>query len=154
MSDEHLAQAAEGLIDEMVGYENHELKGFHKTIAEDIKELLVESNPTLLLNNSPELVLIMVSNIYSSDPCSSCSENLSNVSEWLEKNNHFDNEVRVLLVDALNGFDSKKVWEKLKVSFDDVPLTLFFNSQLGLIDVVQGVMSVNYLEMFWSGHFD
>lgn len=154
MSDEHLEQAAEGLIDEMIGYEDHELKGFRKTIAEDIKDLLVESNPTLLLNNSPELVLIMVSNIYSSDPCSSCSENLSNVSEWLEKNNHFDNEVRVLLVDALNGFDSKKVWEKLKVSFDDVPLTLFFNSQLGLIDVVQGVMSVNYLEMFWSGHFD
>jgi len=153
MSDEHLAQAAEGVIDGMADYENHELKGFRRTIAEDVKELLIESNPTLMLNNSPELVMIMVSNIYSSDPCSSCSENLSNVTEWLGKNDHFDNNVRVLLVDALNGFDSKKIWEKLKVSFDDVPLTLFFNESLGLIDVVQGVMSVNYLEMFWTEHF-
>ena len=154
MSEEYLHNAAADILDEIVDYENHELKGFRRTISDDIKDMLIESNPTLMLNNSPELVLILITNIYSSDPCSSCSENLSNISEWSTKNGQFNNNLRILLVDALNGFDDKKIWEKLKVSFDDVPLTLFFDSNFALIDIVQGVISVNYLELFWNQHFE
>lgn len=153
MTEEHLNKVAPDIIDEIGNFEQHELKGFHSTIANDIRTLLIESNPNLLLNNSPELTVVLVTNIYSTDPCSACSENLSNMSEWSNKNNLFDNRVRILLLDAIQGFDDKKIWDKLKLSFDDVPLTLFFDSNFGLIDIVQGVLSVNYLEMFWTPHF-
>jgi hypothetical protein len=154
MSDSHLNDVAPEILDGIVDYADRELKGFHKTISSDIKDMLIETNPTLLLNNSPDLVLILITNIYSADPCSSCSENLSNISEWADKNSQFENRLRILMIDAKNGFDDRKIWDKLKVSFDDVPVTLFFDSNLGLIDVVQGVISVNYLELFWSSHFE
>jgi hypothetical protein len=152
--DEYLNEVAGGIVDEMAEFEDREIRGFRKTIADDVRDMLIESNPSLSLNNSPELVMILITSIHSKDPCSSCVENLSNVSEWAEKNEHFSNNLRILLVDSINGFDDRKIWDKLKVSFDDVPVTLFFNSSLALIDVVQGVMSVNYLELFWTQHFE
>lgn len=152
--DQYLTDLAETMIDDMTNFEDREIKGFRKTIADDVKDMLIESNTTLELNNSPELVMILLTSIHSTDPCSSCVENLSNVSEWAERNSHFNKKLRILLVDSLNGFDDRKIWDKLKVSFDDVPVTLFFNSGLGLIDVVQGVMSVNYLELFWTPYFE
>jgi len=153
-NDEYLNDVAGEIVEGMADFEDREIRGFRKTIADDIKSLLIESNSSLTLNNSPELVIILITSIHSTDPCSSCVENLSNVSEWAEKNGHFDNNLRILLVDSFNGFDDKKIWDKLKVSFEDVPLTLFFNSSLALLDVVQGVMSVNYLDLFWTPHFE
>lgn len=152
--EEKLNNNAMDIIDDLVNYEDHKLKGFHRTIVDDVRELLIQSNPTLLLSNSPKLVMILVTNLYSTDPCSSCNENVANVSEWVERNHQFNNQIRVLNIDALHGFDDKKIWEKLKISFDDVPLTLFFDESLGLVDVVQGIMSTNYLEMFWSPVFE
>ncbi len=153
-NDEYLNDVAGEIVEGMADFEDREIRGFRKTIADDIKSLLIESNSSLTLNNSPELVIILITSIHSTDPCSSCVENLSNVSEWAEKNGHFDNNLRILLVDSFNGFDDKKIWDKLKVSFEDVPLTLFFNSSLALLDIVQGVMSVNYLDLFWTPHFE
>lgn len=153
-NDEYLNDVAGEIVEGMADFEDREIRGFRKTIADDIKSLLIESNSSLTLNNSPELVIILITSIHSTDPCSSCVENLSNISEWAEKNGHFDNNLRILLVDSFNGFDDKKIWDKLKVSFEDVPLTLFFNSSLALLDIVQGVMSVNYLDLFWTPHFE
>lgn len=153
-NDEYLNDVAGDIVEGMADFEDREIRGFRKTIADDIKSLLIESNSSLTLNNSPELVIVLITSIHSTDPCSSCVENLSNVSEWAEKNGHFDNNLRILLVDSFNGFDDKKIWDKLKVSFEDVPLTLFFNSSLALLDIVQGVMSVNYLDLFWTPHFE
>lgn len=153
-NDEYLNDVAGEIVEGMADFEDREIRGFRKTIADDVKSLLIESNSSLTLNNSPELVIILITSIHSTDPCSSCVENLSNVSEWAEKNGHFDNNLRILLVDSFNGFDDKKIWDKLKVSFEDVPLTLFFNSSLALLDIVQGVMSVNYLDLFWTQYFE
>lgn len=152
--DRYLSDTAEAMLDDMTNFEGREIKGFRKTIADDVRDMLVESNPTHTLNNSPSLVMFLITSIHSKDPCSSCVENLSNVSEWAERNSHFNNKLRILLIDSVTGFDDRKIWDKLKVSFEDVPVTLFFDSNLGLIDVVQGVMSVNYLELFWTPHFE
>ena len=152
--DRYLSDTAEAMLDDMTNFEGREIKGFRKTIADDVRDMLVESNPTRTLNNSPSLVMLLITSIHSKDPCSSCVENLSNVSEWAERNSHFNNKLRILLIDSVTGFDDRKIWDKLKVSFEDVPVTLFFDSNLGLIDVVQGVMSVNYLELFWTPHFE
>ncbi len=152
--DRYLSDTAEAMLDDMTNFEGREIKGFRKTIADDVRDMLVESNPTHTLNNSPSLVMLLITSIHSTDPCSSCVENLSNVSEWAERNSHFNNKLRILLIDSVTGFDDRKIWDKLKVSFEDVPVTLFFDSNLGLIDVVQGVMSVNYLELFWTPHFE
>lgn len=154
MSDEHLNEVSESIIEGIVDFDNHEIRGFRRTIAEDVQDMLIESNPSMELNNKPKLTLILITSIHSKDPCSSCVENLSNISEWAIKNSHFDNSLRMLMIDSVVGFDDKRIWEKLKVSFDDVPLTLFFDESFGLIDVVQGVMSVNYLNLFWSPHFE
>lgn len=154
MSDEYLENVAENIIDEIVDYDGRELKGFHRTMKDDLKDLLIESNPQLTLSNDPKLTILLLTSIHSTDPCSSCSENLANVANWANDNGYFGNSLRVLLLDSSAGFDEKKIWEKLKASFDDVPVTYFFGEDLGLIDVVQGTMSINYLERFWNSHFE
>jgi hypothetical protein len=72
------------------------------------------------------------------------------MTKWANDHQYFGNDLRLILLDSSMGFDEKKIWEKLKVSFDDVPVTYFFNEGFGLIDVVQGVMSVDYLDRFWT----
>lgn len=153
MSEEYLDVDTEAILEEMTNIDGHELKGFRRTIADNVREILLESNPTLLLNNNPTLTVMLVLNLYSSDPCSSCKELLSNVLKWSADNNGFENELRILILDSSAGFDEKKIWDKLKISFNDVPLALFFDENCALVDVIQGVMSVNYLETFWSGKF-
>jgi len=153
MEEEYLEVDTEAILEDMADPDEHEIKGFRKTIADNVREILVESNPTLLLNNEPTLTVMLILNLYSSDPCSSCKELLSNVLKWSADNDGFANELRILILDASSGFDDKKIWDKLKISFNDVPLALFFDENCALVDSVQGVMSVNYLETFWSETF-
>lgn len=153
MEDEYLEVDTEAILGEMANVDEHELKGFRRTISDNVREILIESNPTLLLNNHPTLTVMLVLNLYSSDPCSSCKELLSNVLQWSSNNDGFENELRILILDSSAGFDDKKIWDKLKISFNDVPLALFFDENCALVDTVQGVMSVNYLETFWSDKF-
>ena len=154
MSDDLLNETAIEILDDMASLEGRELKGFRKTITSELGELLRASNPTLKLSNNPALTILLVTNLYSSDPCSSCSENLANVTNWVNDNQLFNNSVRVILLDAVNGIPDKKIFQKLKIDFNDVPITYFFNETFGLIDVVQGIMSTDYLETFWSPHFE
>lgn len=150
----HLEVQSENIINEISEYENRELKGFHTKISDDVRELLVLNNVEGRLNNNPELSIFLITSIHSSDPCSSCVENVSNVCQWAEKNFYFENRIRILLQDSSEGFNDMKIWDKLKISFDDVPIALFFNKDFCLIDVVQGTMSVNYLEMFWTPYIN
>lgn len=129
------------------------IKGFRTTIQEDVRDLLVEANRTLELNNKPALTIVLIAGIYSKDPCSSCKECLDNILKWANRNNSFDGEFRLLLIDKSNGFDDKKIWKKLNMSFDNIPTTLFFDYNQSLVDIVNGVMTEEYLETFWSGKF-
>lgn len=150
MSDSKLEDMAADIVDGFGSFEGREFKGFRTTISDDIRDLLIQSNPSLEYNNTPVLSALLVTSIHSVDPCSSCSENLANMTRWADDHQYFNNELRLILLDSSMGFDEKKIWDKLKVSFDDVPVTYFFNEGFGLIDVVQGVMSTDYLERFWT----
>ena len=151
--DEKLNQITDDVLSNINNYENRELKGFRRTIQDDVKELLLESNPKLSLNNQPTLTIIMVLNVFSQDPCNSCQETLDNVLKWCNDNDAFDGELRLLLVDSSKGFGDQKMWSKLNISFNDVPLVLFFDKNQSLIDIVQGVTDINYLNLFWSPLF-
>lgn len=96
----------------------------------------------------------MILSVYSEDPCNSCQEALDAVLQWKVDHDDFEGELRVLIVDSSNGFGDEKMWRKLNLSFDDVPLTLFFDYNQSLIDIVQGNMSVEYLDTFWSEYFE
>ena len=148
MNEADLDNTAAEILDEMVHYEGRELKGFRRTIADDVRDLLIESNINFQLTNTPVITVIMVTNMHTSDPCSSCYENFSNITKWVAARN-LEDKVRLLLVDASEGLDDRKLWAKLKTSFEDVPLTYFFNESRCLLDVIQGAMSTDYLDMFW-----
>jgi hypothetical protein len=152
--DSKLDNLGEQIVENIVDFDGRELKGFRTTIQSDVRNMLVDSNKGLNLNNQPKLTIIMVLNIHTEDPCNSCQEALDAVLEWKENHDGFEGGLRLLAVDASNGFGEQKMWDKLHISFDDVPLALFFDENQSLIDIVQGVMTVEYLDSFWNEHLE
>lgn len=142
------------IVEGIVDFDGRELKGFRTTIQSDVRNLLINTNKGMMLNNQPKLTIIMILSIYSEDPCNSCQEALDAVLQWKNSHDDFEDELRILVVDSSNGFGEEKMWRKLNLSFDDVPLALFFDNNQALMDIVQGTMTVEYLDTFWSDYFD
>ena len=152
--EEKLNDLKEEIVENISSFEGRELKGFRTTIQSDVRNILFNTNKDITLTNTPKLTIILVLNVHSEDPCNSCQETLDAVLEWKENHDAFEGDLRILAVDASNGFGEEKMWNKLNMSFDDVPLALFFDENQSLVDIVQGTMSVEYLDTFWNNHFD
>lgn len=128
--------------------DEYEFKTVYKSIPDEIRELLMESNPNCDLNNSPNLVILSIVNLSESNPCGVCSESIDQLKQWgLDNGAIGDGRVRVLVVPEL---DTKKIWNKLNANHDNVPRHYIFNKEFALIDVVDGVMKGDYIETFYG----
>ena len=131
-----------------------EFSNIHTTIPDDVRKLLRDSNPKQDLDMNPYLTLIVITNLYARNPCNQCQSTIDVVMRWAGNHDLFKGKLRPILVDSVNGFDEKHLWDKIHANFNEVPVLYFFDENQSLIDVIKGAPTYEYLEIFWTSYFD
>lgn len=135
---------------------NHKFKSSFASISDDVRDIIVESGN--IVNVSPKLKLVIISivNLDEDNPCGVCKEAYDQLIQWgLDYGSLQDRKAMAIAItpntdDLSRKAMSKKMWSKLNVDFSNVPRHFIFDSKLRLVDIVDGIMTGNYIETFYG----